>query len=68
MERNIFLSLMQAIAGKLNTRKFLASPQSFRGGTPRSGRGGRDKSYLPHGYPGAKLARAAIMGRITKHH
>lgn len=31
-------------------------------------KGGHDKSNLPHGYPGAKLARKAVMGRIGRIH
>lgn len=33
-----------------------------------SRKGGRDKSDLPHGYPGAKLARAAAMKRVGVKH
>lgn len=35
---------------------------------PRSRKGGRDKSNLPHGYPGAKMARMAIMKRVGVRH
>ncbi len=37
----------------------------YRSATPPSRRGSRDKSTLPSGYPGAKIARAALQGRIT---
>lgn len=37
----------------------------YRGATPPSRRGSRDKSKLPRNYPGAKIARAATQGRIT---
>ena len=33
-----------------------------------SRKGGRNKSGLPQGYPGAKLARKAIMGRVAIKH
>ena len=33
-----------------------------------SRKGGRDKSALPREYPGAKLARKAIMGRVAIKH
>lgn len=37
--------------------------------TPRfSRKGGRNKSDLPREYPGAKLARKAIMGRVAIKH
>ena len=37
--------------------------------TPQlSRKGGRDKSALPREYPGAKLARKAIMGRVAIKH
>jgi hypothetical protein len=31
-------------------------------------KGGRDKSFLPHSYPGAKMARMAVMQRIGVRH
>ncbi len=31
-------------------------------------KGGHDKSNLPNNYPGAKLARKAVMGRIGRIH
>ena len=47
----------------------IASPQ-FRGATrPRHKKGLIDKSDLPRGYPGAKLARRAVQKGIgVKHH
>lgn len=47
----------------------IAQPQ-FRGATrPRHKKGLIDKSGLPHGYPGAKLARRAVQKGIgVKHH
>lgn len=47
----------------------IASPQ-FRSATrPRHKKGLIDKSGLPHGYPGAKLARRAMQKGIgVKHH
>ena len=33
-----------------------------------SHKGGKDKSDLPREYPGAKLARKAIMGRVAIKH
>ena len=33
-----------------------------------SRKGGRDKSDLPHGYPGAKMARKAVMKRVGVKH
>lgn len=45
------------------------TPQ-FRGATPSARKKGLiDKSQLPHGYPGAKLARKAMQKAIgVKHH
>ena len=33
-----------------------------------SRKGGRNKSGLPQGYPGAKLARKAVMARVAVKH
>lgn len=42
---------------------------SYRGPTPRRSHKGRiDKSALPHGYPGAKMARKAIQKAIAVKH
>ena len=48
---------------------FHVQPQ-FRGATPsRAKKGLIDKSDLPRGYPGAKLARRAVQKGIgVKHH
>ena len=43
------------------------SARGFRTPTP-SRKGGRDKSKLPRCYPGAKLARKAVMGRVGVRH
>lgn len=48
-----------------------AAPQVYRHGTPQkrdrtpnSNRENRAKFGLPHGYPGAKLARKALLGTV----
>ena len=38
------------------------------GGWRMPKKGGRDKSNLPQGYPGAKMARKAVMGRLGVTH
>lgn len=68
----LFSLLAAAIAGVgLNAlpSTMLNMNGSYRGPTPRRWRKGRiDKSNLPHGYPGAKMARKAIQRAIAVNH
>ena len=66
MKPNLMLAILSALTSFPN---IMASPQ-FRGATrPRHKKGLIDKSDLPRGYPGAKLARRAIQKGIgVKHH
>lgn len=66
---NIF-KLLAAAMGSAFGRFPVSQRAVFRGATPAAPRKGRiDKSGLPHGYPGAKLARRAMQkGIAVKHH
>lgn len=67
----LFSFLPTAIAGiGLNAlpSTMLNMNGSYRGPTPSRRKGWIDKSTLPHGYPGAKMARKAVQKAIAVSH
>ena len=66
----LFTRLAAAMGSAAFSSPVSLNHSSFRGPTPPAHRKGLiDKSQLPHGYPGAKLARRAIQKGIgVKHH
>ncbi len=63
------LSFLAAALGSAGRFPLLNMNGSYRGSTPsRRGKGRIDKSALPHGYPGAKMARKAIQKAIAVKH
>lgn len=67
----LFSLLATAMAGSFSLSKLLEpNAQAYRGPTPPARKKGRiDKSGLPRGYPGAKLARRAMQKGIgVRHH
>ena len=67
MKRSFLLSFLSGFG--LNFANIIPRPQ-FRGATPAAPKKSLiDKSDLPRGYPGAKLARRAVQKGIgVKHH
>lgn len=66
----LFALLAAAMGSAAFSSPVALSHSTFRGPTPAARRKGLiDKSGLPSGYPGAKLARRAIQKSIgVKHH
>ena len=64
------IKLFAAVMGMMFQPNTLAQRTMFRGPTPAARKKGLiDKSGLPSGYPGAKLARRAMQkGIAVKHH
>lgn len=69
---NIYKLLADLAAGKnpietFRQRERFRGPTTWKGsrGAPDSQRSHREANGIPHGYPGAKLARMAMEKRIT---
>ena len=58
-----FLTLISMASNPSHHRSVM-----FHSGTPGKNKGTRNKDGLPAGYPGAKLARAAMRKTLTLRH
>ena len=69
MKKFGLFSLLAAALGAAAFNPMNIVDRSFRNATPsRRGKGRIDKSGLPHGYPGAKMARKATQKAIAVKH
>ncbi len=69
MKKFGLFSLLAAALGAAAFNPINIVNRSFRNATPpRRGKGYVDKTALPHGYPGAKMARKAIQRAIAVKH
>jgi len=72
MKKLNIMTLLGAALANINMPSIIqvggAKHHGFGYNPARPRKGGRNKSDLPHGYPGAKMARMAVMKRVGVRH